>query len=710
MAAEGTRLNLPLGAFRYISGLARTAKKAPLLVICDDLQAWDSASLRLLKMMLSEQALREFSFLADFKFLLLHKSLEGGEEWIEDALSKPVPSVELLHPLTEQLPEILRQFGGDCILEPSLVGQIRTITGGHLSLLKNVALLINGASACSLEELEQLLRSRQDILSEAITKRLQSIPEGDLIKRILIAAAVIGETFDDRELNCISRGTDAERRSGEDPVYQALAHGLLSKADNRYAFEHDIVRKYFLDCGESESVLLNERFADCLRMLRPGAYLQRAKHLKQARQENKALVIEGLDLLRSAEEGEPILDSKVQQIFGDLITRGEIRQSQLMKVLLGAIRALAAGNVRDAYDQIRSLSANDQCALEGWRLYLSVRCAIKTRTRGDIRAWLEESQSRNEFVQEEFDVWMRVKGAEIIALVYLGDHLAAMREYYRLQDALSKRIAFDPSAGFHIAVLQRKSPSLFDSQRSVPECEKSIAFFRPENEQDLPLYPRQLFMARTNLAGSLISAGRFNDAVFESEAAIRLHRLIPGVQIPGIKLALSNHLVASYLAGALPPEDALTQYQHMVDAFSGNHDKYLLENNLAVFLAANGAIESACAGFRALLETIELDGADDSYYIYWAASNAAWACLELQIGGEAYWQIACRNQECVHSVDQKFLKVRHRVLERFLGKGFRPDQEDLDSAFEKAGCRLDSPWRFWGRAYLPSDVHFWSSS
>ncbi|GAB1646336.1 hypothetical protein KRMM14A1259_67590 [Krasilnikovia sp. MM14-A1259] len=233
------------GFIRAVAGflvdLARAAGGA--LLVCDDALSADSATVRVLQLVVSQ--------LADVPLLVILTLDDAAEPDQLAVLPADAADVDLtLGALDEDaLVRLVTSLTGRLRLEPSLVERIVARSGGtplavieYVGALLDAGLLLPRWGTWALDEagLENL-----DLPTDVfglLQRRLDEL--GMRTRDLLTAAGVVGMRFT-AATACEISGLTAD--DGAVLLDQAVTHGILVRCEDGYAFVHDRIRRALLD-------------------------------------------------------------------------------------------------------------------------------------------------------------------------------------------------------------------------------------------------------------------------------------------------------------------------------------------------------------------------------------------------------------------------------------------------------------------------------
>jgi DNA-binding SARP family transcriptional activator len=233
--------------------LAIATAKEPLLIVLDDLQWADPASLRLL---LDLIALRRGGR------ILVIATLRSGEEspFLEDALGRLARDGALRLSLNGLDSDAVAELSA-CLglaLDRSQVAQLAARTAGNPFLVQE-SVRVAGASGTG--GAEALLAGAPPTVRDVLQRRLGRLP--DATRDLLATAAVLGRDVDPELLSAVTFEPEEQLLDGLD---LAAVHGVLAQSgQGRLRFAHDLVRETLeSDLGSVRRMRVHSRATQAL--------------------------------------------------------------------------------------------------------------------------------------------------------------------------------------------------------------------------------------------------------------------------------------------------------------------------------------------------------------------------------------------------------------------------------------------------------------
>jgi tetratricopeptide (TPR) repeat protein len=674
--------------------MQKAAAGEPSLLICDNFQWWDVASVEFLKLALSPATRAVFPFLGTLAILVVQtddspEQLPIQAETLFASFSWQSFSLPLSSAAT--FPELLRSFGVRSAIPPDVVKQLYGITGGHLDLVRRIADADMYASFHGQE-------TKPGLLSELLERRLAlyaALP--DDTASVLRAAAIIGNSFADYELECLLKGREEIARMLE----PAERLRIVERSGTTRSFVHDLVRRYYLDHAKTDREVLHQRFANCLRLFHCGDYARRAEHLRRSGDRRAAGEVLLLECLRAIRCGTlPMLETLRDDLDDDLLL--------FTTRMLRANAAFEAGRYGEAVEDLNAIEDLYSDGLMAERDILLARCHIKLLSRAD-REKARSLLSRWDALKEsETEIWARATLYLVVACVFLCDEKGAQDSERILYRTLAARVAYDPTARRTLNHVRLKSNMLHSIHVARERLSRAIEFF--EGAGQMAAYdPVHQCIGLINLAANHIVEGEFEEACAHCQRAHELIQSEASVTFTRPDILASNLTLALYLCGRLTATEALEAGQATWRASAANNDAPLLASNVAYYLARlnrhGDGIKILDPIFKELMNRPQFD----SYYTYFIGNNLA-GCLFMSgqpQEAQSIWNSVTPFVSDFVGQMTPYMKRRHELQTTIFSAA--EDKADWDVFIETAAPPQVGPgWKFYGRGFLAAELEFWS--
>jgi hypothetical protein len=672
------------------------AQRKQLLLTMDHLEFWDEASWSLLSLVLSTKLNELYPVLAD-AMILVGASREVPSR-LQTILSS-VPLTELPIRLLEphEMPIALSTFGFPA-LSPGDTSRLYEVTNCRLDLLHDVNQHFRGA------DLAGLSGSWSDFYAKLVKRRILSL-QGHIkdLEDTLAAAAIIGRVFTLNDIACLT-GSAVDTVSTT--LGLAASEHFVSIGDVA-RFESAELHRYFHRARKSEHTRYHAKFAECLRLMRPGDYGHRVHHLLLAGNVEEALTCYALTALAARREySAPPAPGELESSPAWLDIR------QYLDKMLAAFDAYDDQQLNEGLAILEEVEAflpepliAERDYLEALFLLAAPSVSSYDRARLLLERW-------NKLADREGELWARIAQSLIMAQAQTG-HLDEARQLEaNLTATYWGRRHVDPWVLHALNVLRRRSECLHSLPVATQRLESAVSYFGPSDGETLPRHPLQYYYTLTNLIGNQLASGRFVDAgskATELEELIRHYQSLPW---PLPEIAANNSVLARFLAGTIDVTTAAALLTKVAQGSAEAGDRLLLQNNCAVLMARTGKIQEARSTLEAAHELISSSKEPDGYHRYFVSNNLA-ALLALNGDLDRAHKLI---EDCSAAVEQFYPAIRATMARRQQlisdaineAPHLTPEEFD-DFLIQRYGMQVGPQWAFYGRGFLLTDIQYWSA-
>jgi hypothetical protein len=673
-----------------------TAASKRLMLTMDHPELWDDASWSLLELVLANKLDDLYPAIKSVTIVI------GSSGSILPRLQKSVPNFRVreftIRPLEiAEMPVALLTFDFPPLPQAD-VERLYQVTNGRLDLLHDVSQHFHS------HDLPTFSANWDDFYSKLVKRRIMFLgAEIKDIEATLSAAAVIGSTFTIKDVACL---TGAAVDAIVATFRLATREHLLNAAGDSAQFESAELHKYFHREGASDHVKYHSKFAECLRMMRPGDYGHRLRHLHFAGQTEDAMTCFALLALSARREYRPSPDP------GDLIKASSWPYTKhYLDQMFAAFDAYDDQRVTEGLEILEGIESflprvlvAERDYLEALLLLITPSIANYLRARSLLERWKVLSSIEGE-------LWARIAQTLFVTLTETGSLDEARQLEANLTAAYWERRNVDPWALHGLNVLRRRAECLHSLPTATQRLESALEYFGGTKEQGVPRSPIQYYYTLTNLIGNKLAQGQFSEA---SSRALELEELIHNLSAltwPMPEIAANNSILARYLAGTFDAAVGAGLLEKIFNESAEAGDRLLLQNNYSVLLILANQIADAETllgrGYKAITSGKEPDG----YHRYFLGNNIA-ALLALKGEISAAEELM---QECGIVLNQFYPAIRGTMMRRHeLFTAAIKDMTQLtpkafdNLLFDRYPAQIGPQWAFYGRGFLVTDIQFWS--
>ncbi len=685
--------------------LQRISTTQRLLLICDDIQDWDEASLPFLKLLLSGRLSEAYPFLKNTTFLLI-KTIKttpiDGDDELFTSLEREVP-VHFLEYVTEaDFPRVLAMFDSAPVLPADQYATMFGICGGHLHLAKELSKYLCSIKA-DIGKFET--EGGRPLVMKMVRERLRPLGQhGQDLLTLLTIASTIGSVFMDSELACLSNRSISETRA---LLHRALEMQLIRRVSNTSNFAHGILHDCLKSLEDINSSDLHRQFAICLRSLRPGDYHMRSHHLLTAGENSDAAVYAICAILQERRD----LDRSPPSIqYLELIREQGLDHS--FNMLVSATEFLAKYELDEAISCADRLGPTAPPMLRAEASYISAVCLIKKYSYAARGIAIGRIDHALKLIPDELEIVVRLLSTQLVALANQRTIEAAFVTQEEIVQILRKRISFDPDALDALRILDRKADLLYAADQSISWLLQAKEHFKPIEDGQ----PRNFFQycaACMNVAANRISCGEYDEALVHLREITLFLKSNPGLVFPRPEVLMNNLIVSELLGGVCDAMAASQLFKPLVDRHIATLDHVFLVSNYGASLALGGDLVTAEIILAHAYGEISIDDDIDHLHLYLTGANLA--SVRFLSGNKAgaaeIFDTLTDVLEQVYPAHTAYFKQRHLILGQVIAEGDNLSPEQWhEIALSREPDGPGPSWRHYGKGFLFTDIQMWTES
>lgn len=683
-----------------LSTLERFAKKAPLLLVADNLHWWDSPSLEFLARLRDARTREAFSFTRSLRVLGV-ETIEPYEDVVQpqshDALLKP--SLTHFVPIDavprEGFEDVLMALGAGERPTAEIADLIHKLSGGHLVLASRCAARLRTGEA------DRFLAatSSDEFVQRLVSERVRTMGTGGKeALEMLQVAAVTGLHFRRDELVC---ATGVSEANAAQLLRYCSDENIIDLKDEGGKFVHNLYREHFLETIGKGREGIHESLGECLRKLTPAEYESRCINALSAGIHDEAAALAVQAALQRLRDGLPWRNLSPTVIeamnMGDLcwaVEQFEIALEHLSNYRSGAcLQALA----ELPHDLPECLMAEAD--------YLQAICLMTTRSESDrVRAELL-LESWSEYVDIEPELGLRLMRLRLYHSALQVDKVPGLRLENQIRQILRRRSRSDPAAKDALYIMDRCAGMIHAPERAVDMNQRAVQYFESTDPGAVIRRPVEYYLALVNWGANLMGIHRFGDA---REVHKRIECLIesyePGV-FPRLDYPKTNAVLANYRLQSVTLDEAVCQQTKIVATHKVPDDPFFVENALAVYLALQGSNEHALEIFDALIALLAGRGDPEPSLDYMLRSNR---CAVRFVGGDREearreWAELAEVVAAIPYVTRSEMVDRHRRLAEVMNATSPLSAAEFDDCLAERGASDGQR----GRGFWMPAVEWW---
>jgi AAA ATPase domain len=677
------------------------------LLVADNAHWWDADSLRLLRGVLSDPLREAIPNLGSVVVLV-----------VDTAEEQHVVAPETFDPLAtasrertqrvdrcgrEVFAELLRRFGYERPLPDDVLQLLFDVTRGHLKLAEQVAAYAKDSTH---GDLRVLLDG--DFLTSMVYARFASLgvsrPD---VSTLLVRAAVLGLSFNERDLQCLS---EQKRSEILKLVELASAIGFVERRHGHITFSHDVIRSAILSDQSPQHLWpIYEKLSQCLAILRPGDYSARAQALLEADDHDGAremIALAAVGQIRRGVAPARVLARVRSQAPDDLDLH------HYCEIIAGGYAAVEEGDFSRMMPRLRTSLAGETVFMAAERCYLSAICKMELQTSAcarDAQAILESWVPRLEG-ETELEIRFLVLRQQAQVLANMVDEARAIES--QIEQRLLDRRGYDPDAAAMLQIQNRRAAAVDVPEVGEFRIEEAVEFFR-RGTGDPSRDRLELFRALSNLTSVQIRLGKFAAAHEHAREAERLAGESPD-SVRRLDVFANNLVLAAYRSDAIDLEQAIARQRLVVESPEGANDKLLQRCNLAGYLLLAGHDAEATALLDALDDEVQAGDFDESYLVFYVEATAVASAMFRGDVEEAARRHAAQQQfaESLKWPGAPYVRRRQvRIAEALRGFACERSRAEADEMLLRGRRQEIGPaWNYYGRLVPLCSLNFWSDS
>lgn len=591
---------------RIIAQLNSRAKRSDLVILCDDFNSWDDASVGFFQILIDFYNKDEtlIPFFEHTTFILFHNNQGESKaaQFCESLLAKGMERSFRVEEITfsgfkeGEIELILEKFGCNESLSLEDRQFLSKTLNGDVRLAQDIAQIVPYARIDNLNtpgDNEAAKRIASVVFEMLATKEIDRQSCVDVIR----LASLLGVEFSTIELE---NASDTGKTEFQDILKQTVDKSFMRSAEDNQKvmeFAYELLHRIILLSMEGEQSKYYGRLEECLSVLSPDSFGRRARYALFAG--NKSLATE-LFILEAIDQAWSLgaIDSQVFCAINESLSGGEAASKNLLlafNCMISCIRLYQQHDYKGALEKLGdideacltpSLSAQ-KSILQSYFCTKTLDVATRNRATESLTFCLKNQQNI------DLAVYEHVLFRGIISFVHVGKLNKAQKLRNELQTSLQHRNGRDSYAYVKMEVLNRISNSTKPDELALPDIKNAACYFRKEINEGRSDEIGQLYKALTNLCASYCDNGQYEKSLEVTEEMQILEDEYTGVNFPRPEIYCNTNLIASFLCGKLTAEDCVSRYDELIAASSESAENIFVMSNYAIMLALGGDCNQA---------------------------------------------------------------------------------------------------------------------
>lgn len=668
------------------------------LIVCDNLQYFDSKSLEFIYILITSKQYLDYFFDKTqliFIYTEVDKKRSPILQHIYSANTNKIINMDSIS--YDDMEKILQKFGCHIELEEEIKKILFKLSDGHLEVIKHVASQINH-TRYKLNESNNF-NNGEELLEELINDKLIALgASGFQISELLEYASLIGKTFSNNELSTI---VELNRKEFLDAIQNSDDMELISIHNNYSNFSHDIIQLLFRKRANSHQIYYYERMRKCIRELYPSEYARRIEIEQNLGELNKASILIAL-LCAKHNYNLSFQDESYNQIlslFPDISTfLQDMHQAYEEYINENYEIAISILDTIDDFLPIELLAERD--LLKSITLTKILNESLRQQSVQCIKGYTLKK------LNNEGDVYLRIQLSLISSYVHISEIAKAKKCEKKISKYLQSRIRYDENALYIINVLRRKSNSMHECVYAEKYMQKSVQYFAPITGQNAPLDPIQYLMSLGNYAGILIECGRFKESLDEITKAQELITDNEQIVFPRTQIIDNNCLIGTYLMNNSVKAKVLDAYESLMD-LSENADNIFIMSNYCALLSVNGKIDDAYNILENQYKQFQSNNSE-AFYKLCIINNLLVLKLFKKEFIDAQELLDDLISQIDGIIDESYYRKKFELFQKAIYDNLDISPEKIDTFLFEYCEHYQEAWAYWGRSFDYTALYYWS--
>lgn len=668
------------------------------LIICDNLQYFDSKSLEFIYILVNSK--QYWDFFDKTQLIFIYTVMDKKRNsFIQNIYSTNMNKIINMDSTSyDDIEEILQKFDCQIELDEEIKKILFRLSDGHLEVIKHVASQINHIGYKLSENSN--FNNGAELLEELINDKLIALgANGYQISELLEYASLIGKTFSNNELSTI---VELNRQEFLDAIQNSKDMELIS-IHNKYSnFSHDIIQLLFRKRANSHQIHYYERMRKCIRELYPSEYTRRIEIEQNLGELDKASILIAL-LCAKRNYNLSFQDESYNQIlslFPDIYTfLQDMNKAYEEYIVKNYEMALSILNSIDDFLPIELLAERD--LLKSISLTKILNESLRQQAIQCIEGYTLEE------LNNEGDVYLRVQLSLISSYVHIAEIEKAKNCEKEISKYLRPRIGYDENALFIINILRRKSNAMHECIYAERHMKKSVQYFAPIAGQNAPLDPIQYLMSLGNYAGILIECGHFKESLDETTKAQELIKNNRQIIFPRTHIVDNNYLIGIYLMNNSFKEEVLNSYKSLVN-LSENADNIFIMSNYCALLSVNGKIDAAYDILENQYKQLSNNNNSEAFYKLCITNNLLVLKLYKKEFEDAQQLLDALLAQIDGIIDESYYRKKFELFQQAIYDKLNISFEQIDTFLFEYCKHYQEAWEYWGRSFDYTALYYWS--
>lgn len=677
-------------------------------IICDNIHWWDKRSLKLLMRILTSQDLFPSHQFSDLRFIL---SITNNQKNHNDAVIKEILSSKTIETTSISFPKFDYAEFKNCLYQetyknmPEVQSRLLfNLVNGHLKVFFEVVNEINQNSF----DFDIIYDNNKAYLDHMLNRRLQECgATGTQIMQILEYASVIGINFSGFELQQL---TEYKKSVIKKILIEATTINLTENNNDdtdNYRFAHDIIRELFKSKVDANHIDYYCSMSLCLKTIKPGQYLRRARYMTLSLNTDKAAVLFCLEIVSQLRNYGDIMESLLQEAS----TVISVFQKEYLKCMEGAYIAYHQKDYPEALNQLDLILGYYPEELLAERDILKLRCYSKQLASPAVSEKIHklDDKRKKNFLNGEKEISERYMQALITAYAHLGEITKAQEIEEEVMASLAERIDFDEESQIRLNIIKRNANAIHGIDTAPIFMQQAVDYFSQLNIIEGYRTVRQLYTSIINYSAILIKQGEFFKAYEQAIRAFKLEQDNVDINFPRTQILRNNYILACFLDGKINVKEAINLYHNLLDSLLGVlAEKLFYTSNLSIMYALDNQPYTALQILKEEANKHSITNDKEGLYKYRVETNCAIYQYLLGEEVEAISRLTQQQAFLQQLINGSYFSKKNEILIHIMRHKMRYDGQHWLSAVH-AECEefQGKPWRYFGLGFAFAALCDW---
>jgi GTPase SAR1 family protein len=650
-------------------------------------------------------------------------ALTSDQDANQDVIFKDIFSNIIIDDiLREDYIEILNKFNTKIQFDnDELINMLFLVTRGHLELTRNLVSIIEQYQENNklgiIEGYQESLKTKEEIID--VFLNLFNVSLAQYLKENQFAtetietleiASIIGNVFNKYDLSELLK---KDYHILSEYIQNACLKHFTIDEEKTTRFIHPLIRDLFFKRLDGQQRIWHDKYAECLKILRPTETMLIGFHYQSALNHKNAIKYYIVGYVKCLINGIEI-PTKIHQYILNAISN--INWSKYFLCIKRAVELYKQHQLSESIKTFEDLDPIDIPTI----FLLHYKNLLHSEILIQHEFSTKQFQETAVILEKAFDYFLADSEIElsintllILMNLYadkLNDSLQAKRMEQHFLN-LYQKYSQNRNLEQYYYEYKRKSSPLYSPEIALKRTKECVSFYSSN------YYTVEYYKSLCNYSGLLIFVGDYFEAVSALNICAELMKSSISVSFPEPHKFINNYILANYLNTINDSEFLEKNTRHAIDLFEDyiektakNYGTKILNINRASLYCISGNMEKA----KQILYSIEeqlVNNKDAFYYIYVYSNLASISYIEKQYNlAKKYLDIVDKHTFQLMPNMKPFFEERTKLFHVLVKEEINLDTQGLLMYFlKKYPEKLGKTWNFVGLGFLFSDIQFYTT-